>query len=113
MKLNKLINETKGKYFRKFDPEMVHFYRTKMPKKLNVKIHQDENCNKYWAEIDFDGKSSKDKIFTQAKNLNNIDTMINDAIATYYEVPFIYAKHIVISKNYEPEGKLKETLRTT
>ncbi len=71
MKLNKVIREIKNKYFRKFDPEMVNYYRAKMPDKLDVIIHQDKESNAYWAEIEFNGKPSNDDIFTQSNNLND------------------------------------------
>lgn len=74
-------------------------------------VKKDKRSNKYYAEIH--GLNNDDILFTQASGRAELEEMVNDAIATYYEVPYRYARSLLINKRYkDPTLKRKSALRT-
>lgn len=89
--------------FKPFDKEMVLFYQHKLPSKILVRMNFDKSRKEYWAKIIID-ENSKDAIYTKAKSRSKLEENVNDAVVTYYEVPYKYAKHLLINKHWrDPE----------
>lgn len=82
--------------FRPVHAEVLLNYQHKMPSTLNVKIGKDGK--QYYAEVS--GLDNKDMLFTQARDRAELEEMVNDAVATYYEIPYRYARLLLISKRY-------------
>jgi len=83
--------------FSPIEPEVLACYQHKIPDSVDVAIKRDGN--KYFATILIE--SNKDTLFTQASNKAELEEMVNDAIATYYEIPSKYSKLLLISKRYQ------------
>lgn len=95
---------------RPIEPEVLECYQNKMPDGILVKVNEGEN-KKFWAEIFIDNKGKKDILYTQASDRNDLEEMVNDAVATYFEVPFQYANLLLISKKYNDPALSKKPRR--
>jgi len=83
--------------FGPIEPEVLACYQQKIPDSVNVDIKKDGK--KYFASILIE--SNKDTLFTQASDKAELEEMVNDAVATYYEIPAKYARLLLISKRYQ------------
>lgn len=86
------------------DIDVLAFYKNKLPSQIAVKVHKDNDTNKYWAEVEADKKG--DAIFTEASSRDRLEDMVNDAVTTYYEIPERFSRSLLITKIYhDPELK--------
>ena len=93
--------------YRPVELEVLACYQQKLPPSLDVLVHKKEKGG-YWAEIEGVG-------VTQASSREELEEMVNDAVATFYEIPYRYAKRLLISKLYrdpELEKKRRKAYRT-
>ena len=100
--IKEFINNLKD-FFRPFEPEVLACYQHKIPDSVDVAIKSDGK--KYIAKILI--KSNKDTLFTQASDKAELEEMVNDAVATYYEIPSKYSKMLLISKRYQDPTLIK------
>lgn len=86
------------------EPEVLACYQQMIPDSVGVMVEKDGE--RYFAKIIIE--SNKDVLFTQASNKAELEEMVNDAVATYYEIPPRYSKLLLISKRYK-DPALKKT----
>lgn len=97
--------------FRPIESEVLECYQNKTPKEIEVAIKGDPT-GKVWAEIS--GLENDDVLYTEAKNRSDLEEKVNDAVVTYYDIPYRYARHILVNKRYhDPElaHKKKKALK--
>jgi len=81
--------------------EVLECYNNKMPAMIEVQIQSDPS-GKVHAEIK--GFENDDILYTEAKNRSDLEEQVNDAVATYYDIPFRYARFVLVNKRYhDPE----------
>jgi len=91
--------------FRSVEPEVLECYQEKLPDMVHVNYSYDKKNNILFASII---GVDKDVLFTQAKNQEELEDMVNDAIITYYDIPYRYARLISINKRYKSISSLKD-----
>lgn len=79
------------------ESEVLECYQNKMPERIEVGVKGDPS-GKVWAEIR--GFENDDVLFTEAKNRSDLEEKVNDAVVTYYDVPYRYARYILVNKKY-------------
>ena len=93
--------------FRSVEPEVLRCYQHKMPEQIFVGVKKDKK-GKFWARILVENDGKKDILFTQADDRERLEENVNDAVATYFDVPYRYAQQLLINKlYYDPTLKSK------
>jgi len=75
-------------FSKKIVPEALIAYRSRMPDSLDVKIRESEDGG-YWVEI-----KNIPGCITQADNGEELFSMVNDAVYTFFEIPEEYIPYI-------------------
>jgi len=97
--------------FGSVEPEVLECHQNKMPENILVKVNPDKG-GKIWAEIFIDHQGEKDTLYTQAADRNDLEDMVNDAVATYFDVPYRYANSLLISKFYSDPALSKKSRKS-
>ena len=92
--------------YRPVESEVLECYQNKLPDMVQVNVGYDKNSKMLFAKFTGTGR---DELFTQARNLEELEDMVNDAIFTYYEIPHRYARLISINKRYTDLSSLVRT----
>lgn len=81
--------------FKPVDKEAIECYQQKLPESINVRVNYPSK-GKCVASI----RVGEDILYTQARNQEELEDMVNDAVYTYYEVPPRFTKYLILSKKY-------------
>ncbi|MDO8495680.1 MAG: hypothetical protein Q7S32_04190 [bacterium] len=92
-------------FFKAVEPEVLSCYQNKMPDVIEVGIKNDKS-GKIWAEIK--GFENNDILYTEANNRSDLEDKVNDAVVTYYNIPYRYARYILVNKRYDDPNLVRK-----
>lgn len=93
--------------FKSVESEVLECHQNKLPHMIGVHYDFDKKRKKYFARIEID---DRDVLFTEAKTREKLELNVNDAVATYYEIPSRYFDLLTFNKKlyHDPELAKKE-----
>lgn len=77
-------------------PEVLMHYRDKLPARIIVTPGFDKDTQRWVAKIQLE--KDGDTLYTEADNRDELERMVNDAVATYYEIPTHYMDHLFVGR---------------
>jgi len=83
-------------------PEVLECHQNKLPKGIGVKYVQDGESGKWFAVI----RLEKEDLFTEANSREGLEYSVNDAVASYFDIPDKYFAQMSLDKRFYKDPQL-------